>query len=208
DDLLVSRDALGVVELLQLVSRLERSVVVRGLHPRDVRSTRDVAGNLRLLLREVVRRKLLAAVLLRGTDVDELRGASDLAEHLVAERADLRALAAAHGDVALLRRRLVHRELTALELPLLAPAVQELDAVETAELEDPVRVGSEPVVVPAVEHDGRVGVHSGLAEKLREPGLVDVLAARGGVEVGVPVPADRSSDVSLLVRGRVLVHLD
>src|SRR5881397_2176552 len=43
DDLMVGADAGSVVQLLELVGRLERPVVVSGLGPRDVGRTRDVA---------------------------------------------------------------------------------------------------------------------------------------------------------------------
>ena len=71
DHLAVARDALGVVERLQLVGALEGAVVVGGLRPRDVRRAGDVARYLRLLLRKVVRGQLLTAELLRRPHVDD-----------------------------------------------------------------------------------------------------------------------------------------
>ena len=165
-------------------------------------------GHLRLLLRQVVGRELLAPVLLGRAHVDEPGRAADLADHLVAERADLGALGA--GDRVAGRRDGGHvlGELAALELPLLAAAVHELHGVEAAELQQPVRVGSEPVVVAAVEDDGRVGADPGLRQQAGEPGLVLEVAADLGVQVRAPVPAQRVADVPLVVGGRVLVDLD
>src|SRR5439155_11914059 len=78
DDVLVRHDVRALVEALELVRRLERSVLVGGLAPRDVGSTRDVARHLGLLLGEMGGGQQLAAVLLGRPDVDEL----DLADLL------------------------------------------------------------------------------------------------------------------------------
>jgi len=208
DDLLVGRDALRLVELAELVGRLERAVVVGRLRPGDVGRAADVSRHLRLLLRQVVRGELLAPVLLRRPDVDEADVRSDLREHLVSEGADLGTLGSTDGD----RRRSggghVLGELTALELPLLAPAVQELHVVEPAELQDPVGVCGEPVVVPAVEEDGGAVVHAHRTQEPGQPRLVHVVATDLRVQVGRPVPRDRAADVTLLVGARVLVDLD
>src|SRR6476469_125434 len=87
DDLGVAADPGSLVERTQLVGRLEGTVVVGGLGPRDVCRAGDVARNLGLLLGEVVRRELLAAVLLGRADVDE-RTVARLLEDLVAKGAD------------------------------------------------------------------------------------------------------------------------
>src|SRR4029453_4221366 len=50
DDLPIGRHALTFVERPELVRRLERAVLVRRLHPRDVRGRWDVARHLGLLL--------------------------------------------------------------------------------------------------------------------------------------------------------------
>ena len=58
-------DALALVELAQLVGRLEGAVLVHGLRPRDVRRAGDVAAALGALLLVAGHRDQLARVLLR-----------------------------------------------------------------------------------------------------------------------------------------------
>src|SRR5438067_372800 len=123
DHVLVGGDAGALVEVLQVVSRLEGAVLVGRLAPGDVRGAGDVPGHLSLLLRQVGRRHQLAAILLGRADVDEL-GLADLLEHLVAQRPQLVTDLALDLEVGGLQRRGVGDQLAALELPLLAPAVQ------------------------------------------------------------------------------------
>ena len=206
---LVRRDALGFVELAQLVGGLERPVVVGGLCPGDVRRAGDVARDLRLLLRQMIRRELLAPELLRRTHVDEAGVAAHLPDHLVAERADLWSLGTGDREPRRLQRRRVLRELATLELPLLAAAVQELHVLEPTELEEPVCVRSEPVVVATVEHHRGLGADACRRRAAGEnPAWSRVVAADPRVQVGGPVPPDSASDMPLLVRLDVLVHLD
>ena len=76
------------------------------------------------------------------------------------------------------------------------------------ELEIPVRISGEPVVVAAVEHD-RVIVGDALRrEQSLELLLVDEVAPNRILQVGFPVQPDGILDVILVVRGRVLVDLD
>src|SRR5438093_12214819 len=133
DDLLVGGHALALVQRLELIGRLERPILVRRLDPGDVRGAGDVAGNLRLLLRKAIGGQLLPPVLLRRANVDEGRP-PHLGQDLVAEGPDLRALLAPDREPRGLGGRRVLCELTALELPLLPPAVQELHVVEPPEL--------------------------------------------------------------------------
>jgi hypothetical protein len=76
------------------------------------------------------------------------------------------------------------------------------------ELEVPVRVGREPVVVAAVEDHGVVVADAPLGQQRLELGLVDEVAAYRVLEVGLPVQLDRAGDVTGLVGGGVLVDLD
>ena len=99
-------------------------------------------------------------------------------------------------------------QLAGVELPLLAAAVEELDVLVAVELEVPVGVGGEPVVVAAVEHDGVVVGDAALGEQRLELLLVDEVAADLVLEVGGPVELDGSPDVALVVGGGVLVDLD
>src|SRR5205807_2947680 len=122
--------------------------------------------------------------------------------------ADALADLALHLDVGRLGRGSLLGQLAALEFPLLTPAVQELDVVEAQVLDEPVRVGGEPVVVAPVQDDRRVRTHSGPRQERAQPLLVNVVPSDRRVQIGVPVPPHRIGDVSLRVGSGVLVHLD
>ena len=171
-----------------------------------VRGGRDVAGALRLLLRQVGRGEQPAGVLVGRADVDQVLRA-DRGDDLVAERADRRVLLLRGVRRGLALRELVG-QLAAVELPLLAAAVEQLHVLVAVELEVPVRVGREPVVVAAVEHD-RVVVGDARANEQRlELRLADEVPADLVLQVGRPVELDGARDVALVVGGGVLVDLD
>ena len=165
-----------------------------------------MAGALRLLLREVGRGEQPTGVLVGAAHVDEVLRA-DRGDGLVAEGAD-RGVLLGRG----VRRRGAGRQrvgqLAGVELPLLAAAVEQLDVLVAVELEVPVGVGGEPVVVAAVEHDGVVVGDAALGEQRLELLLVDEVAADLVLEVGRPVELDGALDVALVVGGGVLVDLD
>ena len=75
-------------------------------------------------------------------------------------------------------------QLAGVELPLLAAAVEQLDVVVAVELEVPVGVGGEPVVVAAVEDDGVV-VGDALA-RTAAPRTAPCRRSRGGPGPGGP----------------------
>jgi hypothetical protein len=76
------------------------------------------------------------------------------------------------------------------------------------DLEVPVRVGGEPVVVAAVDDHGVVvGDPAGGQQRL-EPGLVDEVAAKRVLKVLLPVQLDGALDVAAVVGAGVLVDLD
>src|SRR5258708_39810630 len=68
DDVLVGRDALAAVELLEIRAGLKGSIFVDGLAPGDVLGTGDVAAALRPFLRQVFGGQWPAGGLLRVTD--------------------------------------------------------------------------------------------------------------------------------------------
>ncbi len=74
--------------------------------------------------------------------------------------------------------------------------------------EHPERVCGPPVVLVAVDHDGRVAADSLAADQLGEAGAVDVVADDGVVEVGVPVDLHGALDVAGLVEQHILVRFD
>ena len=99
-------------------------------------------------------------------------------------------------------------ELAPVELPLLAAAVEQLHGLVAVELEVPVGVGREPVVVAAVEDDGVVVGDALGGQQLLEAGLVDEVAAHRVLQLGLPVELDGAGDVAAVVGGGVLVDLD
>ena len=95
-----------------------------------------------------------------------------------------------------------------VELPLLAAAVEQLDVPVPVELEVPVGVRGEPVVVAAVEDHGVVGGDALGREQLLEAGLVDEVAPHRVLQLGLPVELHRAGDVALVVCAGVFVDLD
>jgi hypothetical protein len=96
----------------------------------------------------------------------------------------------------------------AVELPLLAAAVDQLDVLVAVELEVPVRVSGEPVVVAAVEHHGVVVGDAAGREQRLEAGLVHEVTAQGVLQVLLPVQLDGTLEVAAVVGAGVLVDLD
>jgi len=148
-----------------------------------------------------------AGELVGGADVDQVVHADRL-DGVVAEGADRQVLVL-HGDVVRGRAAdLVLAQRAPVELPLLAAAVEQLDVAVAVELEVPVGVGGEPVVVAAVEHDLVVVADALGRQQLLELGLVDEVPADLVLELGLPVDAHGAGDVAAVVGGGVFVDLD
>jgi hypothetical protein len=152
----VGRQALALVEAAQLLLRQERARLrVDRLGPGDVARPRDVARLLGLLLGKVGGSQQLASVLLRRANIDQAEAWP--AHHVVLDIGpqgpDL--VIGAGNPVAAGRCRPgdLGGQRAAFQLPLLAPAVHQLDRPVTVVLEVPIGVGGEPVVVAAIEHD-------------------------------------------------------
>ncbi len=76
------------------------------------------------------------------------------------------------------------------------------------QLEVPVRVGGEPVVVAAVENDGVVVGDAAIAEQLGELLGVDEVTTDRVLQIGTPVQLHRAGDVAVVVGAGVFVDLD
>ena len=76
------------------------------------------------------------------------------------------------------------------------------------DLQLPERPRGEPVVVVAVEHDGRLVVDAGAPEQLFELLHRHDVADERVAQLGRPVPAGGARHVSLIVRGRIDIHFD
>src|ERR1700761_4770810 len=105
-------------------------------------------------------------------------GARILPENSVADRPD-----SVVGRLGGVRRRgpvhCVLRQRPGVELPLLATTVEQLHVIVAVELEVPVRVGGEPVVVAAVEDNGVVVGDTAVTEQLGELLGVDEVTPDG-----------------------------
>src|SRR6476659_7739447 len=190
-------EAGGAIERTQLVVRLERPVFVSRLAPRDVDGSRDVPGPLGLLLREMSRSQEPAGELVRGPHIDQILDA-DCVDRLVAERTD-RGVLIGRG---------VRGRRPSVELPLLATAVEQLHVLVPLQLEIPVRVRREPVVVAAIKHHGVVVADTAFAEQLLELFLADEVPANLVLQVGLPVQLHRTGDVTTVICRSVFVDLD
>ena len=209
DDRVVAVDhALAGVELAQLVGGLEGAVLLHRLRPRDRGRAGDVAGALRALLLVAGHRDQLARELLRRAHVDEPGARVERrAAPRRAWRGSRRRPAARVNCCALVARH-VGAGRPALGDPLLARAVHQLHVVVAVVLQVPVRVGREPVVAVAVEHDRVVVGDAAAAEQLAELLRAEEVALDLVLEVLLPVEADRAGDVRLGVERGVLVDLD
>src|SRR4051794_32935065 len=200
-------DALAGVQVAQLVGGLERAVLLDRLRPGHRGRAGDMATALRALLLVARHRDLLAAELLRRAHVNQVHVLPERREHLIAARAD--ALVAGLGDEAL---RLVVRDVggrrAVLGDPLLARAVEQLHILVPVVLEVPVRVGREPVVAVAVEHDRVLVGDPARAEQLAEGLWPEEVAPDLVLQVLAPVEADRAGDVRVGVQRGVLVALN
>ncbi len=161
---------------------------------------------LRLLLGQMGRGEQAPGELVWRPHVDQVEVA-DGRHYVIAEGADrgilLLGVVAGRGPM----RDLGHH-LARLELPLLAAAVKQLDVVVAVQLEVPVRVGREPVVVAAVQDDRVVVGDAALGQQLLEPGPVDEVPPNRILQVLLPVDLDRALDVALVIGAGVLVDLD
>src|SRR5690606_33824923 len=86
--------------------------------------------------------------------------------------------------------------------------VEQLDVVVAVQLEVPVRVGGEPVVVAAVEDDLVVVGDAARREQIGELLLVHEITTNLILQVLLPVEPDGALDVTAVVGGGVLVDLD
>src|SRR5579871_3264442 len=151
-------------------------------------------------------RQELAAELVGRAHVHQV-ALADGGDHLVAERAErgvlLLGLVGRLGPLGDLGD-----QVTRVEFPLLAAAVEQLDIGMPVEPEVPVRVRGEPVVVPAVENHQVVVGDAARRQQFLEAVPVNEVAAHRVLEILLPVDLYRVGDVALVVSGGVLVHLD
>jgi hypothetical protein len=99
------------------------------------------------------------------------------------------------------------REAAALLDPLLAPPVEQPHVLVPEELEVPVRIRGEPVVLVAVQDDARVVRDPAEAHEPLELLPCDDVADEVVLQVVTPVQPDGALDVTLVVEIGVLVHL-
>src|SRR4029079_13246360 len=91
--------------------------------------------------------------------------------------------------------------------PLLAAAVEDANVRVAVDLQIPVGVGREPVVLVAVDDDRRVGPDPALAEELLEALPIDEIALQWILEIVAPVQLHGAGDVPFVVEIGILVDL-
>src|SRR5882757_247864 len=206
DGLLRSVEPSFGVQRGESVVGLEGPVLVGRLAPRNIDGGRDMPSPLTLFLRQVCRRQDLARELVGGADVDEVL-VPDGGDDLVTECADV-VVRRLRG----VRRRRpighVRDERAAVQLPLLAATVEQLHVLVAVQLEVPVGVRGEPVVVAAVEDHGVVVADALVRQQLGELLGVDEVALDLVLQLGLPVQPDGARDVAAFVGAGVLVDLD
>src|SRR5204862_2656686 len=135
--------------IAQIGSRLESAVAIRGARPRDAPRRWNVATAQSAFLRVVGHVELLAGVLVRRPDVDELAVLIEMATHVLHERTN-RLVAPLAGLVArAIEAWHFRRHRPPLAFPLRAAAIEDARVREPKQLEDPERVGRPPVVLVA-----------------------------------------------------------
>ncbi|MBG9885264.1 hypothetical protein ABE10_01410, partial [Bacillus toyonensis] len=187
-------------------TRPETTVVRNGFRPGNALRGRDMPRAQSALLRVRRGAGAFAAVLLRGTDVDER--AAEVLEDVVLVRAEDRVVAFDDRVLGRCGGRDLGRDRPPFGDPAIAAAVEQADVLVAEEREDPERVGGPPVVLVAIDHDRVVTGDALAAQQRGEAGAVDIVAHDGVVQLGVPVDLDRAGDVARLVQQDVLVGLD
>src|SRR6478672_4441421 len=130
------------VDGLEVLTGLERAVLVGRTCPRHGLGAGDVSAAHRTLLRVVGHVQQLARVLAGGADVDEWL--AEMREHVVLEGTDRGVVTVGHGIVHRRRGGHVTRQLAALGDPLCTAAVEEPDVLVPEEAEDPQRIHHPP----------------------------------------------------------------
>lgn len=100
------------------------------------------------------------------------------------------------------------RERTVLRLPLLAAPIEQFHVLDAINVEDPGTPGGEPVVGVAVEDDGGVFRHAGIAEQRLEVLLRYDVALYAIDQIAVPGDVHRARDMAALVEAGIDADLD
>src|SRR4029077_13722315 len=201
-------DPLRPVELLQRLQRFERAILVRRLRPRTIRRSPNMPGALRCF-RHPRRRDDLPSEFIYRSDVHQLSRFLLLEKrgNILFPRAD-RLIRPPRTIRRGSRLRRIGRQRALLFQPLLAPAVHQPDVLVPVIFQLPKRVSREPVVVVAVEDPRRVFPYARLAQQPLERDLVNQIAPEVVLQLRLPVPANSSGDVPLIVSRGVHVHLN
>ncbi len=153
-------------------------------------------------------RVVVVGVFARRADVYQRLAGAAMAERFVAKGAD-RKIGIAHG---ILRGRILRlgiaRPGTIVQFPTLATAVHDPAFGVAIKFECPEGVAGPPVTFVAVENHDRLGRDSFRGTKPGEGFFVDVVAADGILQIGVPVDLNGARNVALRIEKHVLVRFD
>ena len=163
----------------------------------------------------------LAGELAGRAHVDQRLARLLVLEHFVAEGPNRQVGILGHVVGARILRLGLARPGASVELPALAAAVHDAAVGVAVEFEDPKRIAGPPVVLVAVEDDGRVVGDALARAELGKAVFVDVVADDLVLQIGVPVdlaprraraPADRAArlrrDSTMRTVGIVLMLVD
>ncbi len=153
------------------------------------------------------RRQDLPRELIRRANIDQRQPESHSALHVLAVRAHT-----LEWSMDSVRRGLdcglVLGQLPPLGGPLHTTPVHQTRVLMPVVHQLPVGIGGEPIVVVAIQYNCVVIGDARVTHQLLERVPADYVAAQLVHQLGFPVPADSARDVSLIVGGRVHVHLD
>src|SRR5579862_8314622 len=208
DNFVIAVHALRAIQLLQSIRRLERPILIRRLHPGNIRRPRNVTGPLRRLAhprrRNNLPRKLIHRPYIHQINLLLL---VHRFKHVFLPRPNR----FVRPRCVIRRRRHLHRigrQRSLLLNPLLPPAVDQPHILVPVIFQLPQRICREPIVVVAVEQNRRVVPHARLPQQQLQRSLVDQIPPDVVLQLRLPVPTHRPRNVPLIVSRGIHVHLN
>jgi len=204
--LVFSVNSLPLVQLFQRFERFERAIFIRGLRPGNVRRLGNMSRALRRLAHPW-RRDNLPGEFVHRPHIHELSSLAPF--HHRRDFFFTRANRFVPVRRAIRRRRHLRCFRVQRPLffePLLPSAVDQPHLLVPIVFQLPKRIRRKPVVIVAIEQDGRIVRNPRRAQQPLQLRLLNQVAPHVVLELRLPVPAHRAGNVPLIKRGRVHVH--